>query len=205
MAPSPEIDPKQVTVLLRAWADGDESVGDQLFPLIYRELRQISENQLRRSGPAMTLGPTEVLHEAYLRLADQKSSDWRNRAHFFALAATVVRRVLLDHARHRLAARRDRRREVKLEPEHHGHLMSEDRADELLQLDEALSALASVDGRRARVVELRYFGGLTVEETADVLGVGTATVKRDWALARAWLRARIQDGIPLDPVMGDAP
>lgn len=196
MEPTLETDPQQVTVLLRAWAGGDAGAGDQLFPLIYRELRRISEVQLRRSARPVTLDPTEVLHEAYLRLSDQKVSDWRNRAHFFALAATVVRRVLLDHARHRLAARRDRRVEVSLETDHHRHLMSEDRADELIQLDEALSALSALDVRRARVVELRYFGGLSVEETAEVLGVGTATVKRDWALARAWLRNRIQGGLP---------
>ncbi len=196
MEHSLETDPQQVTVLLRAWAEGDAGAGEQLFPLIYRELRRISEVQLRRSARPVTLDPTEVLHEAYLRLSDQKVSDWRNRAHFFALAATVVRRVLLDHARHRLAARRDRRVEVSLETDHHRHLMSEDRADELIQLDEALSALSDMDLRRARVVELRYFGGLSVEETAEVLGVGTATVKRDWALARAWLRTRIQGGLP---------
>jgi RNA polymerase sigma-70 factor, ECF subfamily len=171
--------------------------------LIYRELRQISELHLRRTGQALTLDPTEVLHEAYLRLADQRISDWRNRAHFFALAATMVRRVLLDHARHRLAARRDRRKEVALVTDHHRHPMSEERADELLQLDDALSALAAVDSRRSRVVELRYFGGLSVEETAEVLGVATATVKRDWALARAWLRTRMQDGVALGPPSGE--
>jgi len=196
MTHSLETNPQQVTILLRAWADGDASAGDQLFPLVYRELRRISENQLRRSTGPVTLEPTEVLHEAYLRLADQRVSDWRNRAHFFALAATVVRRVLLDHARHRLAARRDRRVEVPLETDHNRLFMTETRADELIQLDEALSTLATLDLRRARVVELRYFGGLSVEETAEVMGVGTATVKRDWALARAWLRTRIQEGEP---------
>jgi RNA polymerase sigma-70 factor (ECF subfamily) len=205
MTHSVDTDPQQVTVLLRAWAGGDTAAGDQLFPLIYRELRRISEVQLRRSARPVTLDPTEVLHEAYLRLADQKVSDWRNRAHFFALAATVVRRILLDHARHRLAARRDRRVEVALETHHHRHLMSEARADELLQLDEALSTLFSLDSRRARVVELRYFGGLSVEETAEVLGVGTATVKRDWALARAWLRSRIREGPPGEPPASEDP
>ncbi len=132
-----------------------------------------------------------MLHEAYIRLADQNVTDWQSRAHFFALAATVVRRILLDHARYRLAARRDRRAEVALEPEHDAPAMSVERAEEVMQLHDALNVLADLDARRARVVELRYFGGLDVTETAAVMNTSTATVKRDWALARAWLRRRI--------------
>lgn len=188
-------DQDQVTVLLRAWADGDRSAGDRLFPIIYRELRQISQAQLARSSAPVTLQATEVLHEAYLRLADQHSADWKDRAHFFALAATVVRRVLLDHARYRLAERRDRRAEVSLEPDHGRSRMTRERADELIQLEDALNALAEVEPRPSRVVELRYFAGLDVKETAEVLDLSPATVKRDWTFARAWLR-RHMDGLP---------
>lgn len=190
-------DHDQVTVLLRAWADGDRNAGDRLFPIIYRELRQISQAQLARSSAPVTLQATEVLHEAYLRLADQHSPDWKDRAHFFALAATVVRRVLLDHARYRLAERRDRRAEVPLEPDHGRSGMTHERADELIQLEDALNALAEVEPRPSRVVELRYFAGLDVKETAEVLDVSPATVKRDWVFARAWLR-RHMDGRPLE-------
>lgn len=184
-------DAGQITVLLQAWSRGEKHAGDQLFPLIYQELRRISDNQLRRSAAQVTLHPTEILHEAYIRLADQNVSDWKNRTHFFAFASTVVRRVLLDHARYRLAGRRDRRAEVELTPNHDQPLMTLERADEVVQLHEALSALAEIDARRAQVVELRYFGGLGVVETAAVLGTSAATVKRDWTLARAWLRRRM--------------
>lgn len=183
----------EVTVLLQAWARGDEDAGNQLFPLIYRELRQISEIQLRRNPAQVTIRATEVLHEAYIRMADQKVADWKSRAHFFALGATVIRRVLLDHARYRLAGRRDRRVEVEFGPEHDPPLMSSERADEVVQLHEALTELAAVDPRRAQVVELRYFGGLAVTETAAVMGTSAATVKRDWALARAWLRRHMSN------------
>lgn len=183
----------KVTVLLHAWAQGDEEAGNKLFPLIYGQLRQISEVQLRRHPAQVTIRPTEILHEAYIRLADQKVADWKSRAHFFALGATVIRRVLLDHARYRLAERRDRRAEVELGPEHDRPLMSSERADEVVQLHESLTALAAVDPRRAQVVELRYFGGLDVTETAEVMGTSTATVKRDWALARAWLRRHMEN------------
>ncbi len=182
---------RPVTELLRSWSEGDEAAGEELFPMVYGELRRISEVQIRKSSTPVTMQATEILHEAYLRLANQHERDWRSRSQFFALAATVVRRVLLDHARHRLALRRDRRSEVDLEPHHEAYLMTEARADELVQIHEALDLLATLDARRARVVELRYFGGLSVEETAEVLGVSAPTVKRDWAVARAWLRTRV--------------
>lgn len=184
-------DHRQVTRLLQAWAGGDRDAGDRLFPLIYQELRAISERQLRRSSAQITLQPTDVLHEAYLRLADQRAVSWRDRTHFFALGAIVIRRVLLDHARYRLAARRDRREEVDLHPDHEPFAMTEARADEVLRLDEALEELAALDPRRARVVELRFFGGLNVDETAAAMNISAPTVKRDWAFARAWLRRRI--------------
>ncbi len=186
-----EPDRGEVTVLLQAWSGGDREAGERLFPLIYRELHRITSIQLGKSPAQITLQATEVLHEAYIRLADQDRSDWKNRAHFYALAATVVRRVLLDHARFRLADRRDRRVEVSIDAEDARGLMSRERADELLRLNDALTALSELDARRARVVELRYFAGLEVKETAEVLQVSPATVKRDWAFARAWLLHRL--------------
>ncbi len=189
---TPTLEPRDVTGLLHAWADGDIAAGDRLFPLVYAELHRISEGQLRRQGAPVTLQATEVIHEAYLRLADQNRTDWRNRAHFFALAATMMRRVLCDHARRRLAQRRDRRREVPLDGVPEPVLMSETEADEIVRLDEALCELAREDARRAQVVELRWFAGMGVEETAEVMELSPATVKRDWTLARAWLRTRVE-------------
>lgn len=184
-----------VTELLRAWSTGDREAGERLLPLIYRELKQISRSQLNGSAGSITLQATELVNEAYIRLADQSLTRWSDRGHFFALAATVIRRVLLDHARKRFAQRRDRRLEVPIETT--SEPMSEQRAEEIVRLEEALEALAGLDPRQARMVELRYFGGLTIEETADVLGVSPATVKRDWLAARAWLyRYLAEDGGP---------
>ncbi len=196
-----------MTVLLRAWSEGDQHAGDRLFGIIYGELRHLARVQLRRSSVPVTMQATEVIHEAYFRLARQDQTDWLNRAHFYAIAATVMRRVLLDYARHRLAARRDRRQEAPLDEASSlpgtDDVMSFERADELLQINRALEDLAAADPRRARVVELRYFAGMEISDVAAVLKVSEATVKRDWALARAWLRTRIdRDG--LDPVPADA-
>ncbi len=188
-------DAGDVTVLLQAWSDGDQVAGDQLFGIIYGELRHLAGVQLRRSSVPVTIQATEVIHEAYFRLARQDSTDWQNRAHFYAMAATVMRRVLLDYARNRLAERRDRRREAPIEAAlavpGDESVMSFERADELLQINRALEELATTDPRRARVVELRYFAGLGIPEVAAVLKISEPTVKRDWALARAWLRTRI--------------
>jgi len=181
-------------MLLRAWSEGDPGAADRLFSLVYPELREISNRQAARRGAPVTLQATEILHEAWLRLAGQEVDRWENRSHFFGLAATMVRRVLLDHARYRLAARRDRRQEVDLEVEGAPHVMALERAEELIQLNTALAELEALDPRRSRVVELRYFGGLDVAETAEVMGISTATVKRDWRLARAWLRQQMEGG-----------
>ncbi len=180
-------------MLLQAWSDGDRTAGDRLFAIVYGELRRLARIQIHRSSVPITIQATEVIHEAYFRLAGQESTDWKNRAHFYAMAATVIRRVLLDYARNRLAGRRDRRQEVSIEAaaDHAG--MTMERADELIQLSTALDELAASDPRRARVVELRYFAGLDVTEVAAVLKVSEPTVKRDWALARAWLRIRLAD------------
>ncbi|MHB1329060.1 MAG: ECF-type sigma factor [Gemmatimonadales bacterium] len=195
-------DSGEVTILLQAWSDGDRAAGDRLFAIIYGELRRLVRGQIRRSGVPVTIQATEVIHEAYLRLAKQDSTDWKNRAHFFAMAATVVRRVLMDYARNRLAARRDRRQELPIEAALEQEVMSAERADGLIQLDAALEALRAGDPRRARVVELRYFAGLEVKEIAEVLQVSAPTVKRDWAFSRAWLRTRL-DGRDIEEGRSD--
>ncbi len=184
-------DSGDVTLLLQAWSDGDQVAGDQLFALVYEELRRLARAQIHRSGIPVTIQATEVIHEAYFRLAKQDATTWQNRAHFYAMAATVIRRVLLDYARHRLALRRDRRQEVPLDAALSQAAMTLERADELVRIDAALAELGSDDPRRARVVELRYFADLSVAEIATVLHVSEPTVKRDWALARAWLRTRL--------------
>lgn len=161
-----------------------------MLPLIYNELKRISRAQLRSSATPVTLQATELVNEAYMRLADQNSTDWNDRTHFFALASTVIRRVMLDHARKRCAQRRDRRQEVNLDDQF--NLVTPERAEELVHLDEALLALAEMDQRQARLVELRYFGGLTIEEAAEVLEVSPSTVKREWLIAKAWLYRQIK-------------
>ncbi len=180
-----------VTGLLRAWSSGDEAAGEALLPVIYAELKKISRAQIHLAGVPVTLQATELVHEAYIRLAGQRQADWNDRSHFFALAATVIRRLLLDHARGRCAQRRDRRREVALDsvPE----LMSTSAAEELIQLDNALINLTRMDERQGRLVELRYFAGLSIQEAAEVLSISPATAKRDWRLARAWLYRQLDN------------
>jgi RNA polymerase sigma-70 factor, ECF subfamily len=180
-----------LTGLLNAWSGGDQAAGDRLLALIYRELRMISAQRLSSHAGPLTLQATELINEAYLRLARQNENSWANRNHFFAIAATVMRRVLLDHARRRHSQRRDRRMESDTDPE--GLAMSESRAQELLDLDEALTQLAAMSERQAQVIEMRYFGGMTVEEVAEALEISTATVKRDWTIARAWLARQLHD------------
>jgi RNA polymerase sigma factor (TIGR02999 family) len=184
-------DAGEVTLLLQAWSDGDGAAGDRLFAIVYGELRHLARAQIHRSSVPITIQATEVIHEAYFRLARQDATDWKNRAHFYAMAATVIRRVLMDYARHRLAGRRDRRQEVPLDAASEQQTMTLERADELVHLDAALAELSHEDPRRARVVELRYFAGLGVPEIAAVLHVSEPTVKRDWAFTRAWLRTRL--------------
>lgn len=188
--PLPE-DPGEVTVLLQAWSAGDRAAGERLFSIVYGELRRLAAGQIRRSAVPITIQATEVIHEAYFRLASQDRTNWKSRAHFYAMAATVIRRVLLDYARHRLADRRDRRQEVPIDSAPEQEAMSIERADELVQLDAALMELSADDPRRARVVELRYFAGLGISDIAEVLQVSEPTVKRDWAVTRAWLRTRL--------------
>jgi RNA polymerase sigma factor (TIGR02999 family) len=182
--------PSDVTALLLAWRGGDHSVGEQLLPAIYAELHRQAERAMRREASEHTLQPTALVHEAYLRLIDQSRVEWRNRSHFFGVAAQVMRRILVDHARGRLAAKRggDVQRLTLSDAEAPA---SADDGVDVLALHEALESLAKLDPRQARIVELRYFTGLTIEETAEALEMSPATVKREWSVARAWLRREL--------------
>jgi RNA polymerase sigma-70 factor (ECF subfamily) len=180
------------TQLLRAWAGGDEAALDQLTPRVYDELRRIAGRFMQDERPGRTIQTTALVHEAYLKLIDVSGVEWQHRAHFFAIAAQIMRRILLDHARRRVAAKRGgAARRVNLDdaPE-----LGSERAREVIALDDALTALAKIDARKARVIELRFFAGLSVEETAEVVQVSPVTVMRDWKLARAWLVAELTDG-----------
>ena len=175
---------RSVTELLQDWSRGDRRALDELVPIVYRELRRKAASYLRRERPNHTLAATALVHEAFLRLVDQKA-EFRNRSHFLAVAANIMRRVLVDHARARAAAKRPRPElQVTLDPAMPSTMPE---AFEILSLDEALDQLAALDARQARLVELRYFGGLTSEEAAEVLELSPSTVKRDWNLAKAWL------------------
>ncbi len=181
----------ETTRLLQAAAKGDAGAVDRLMPLVYGELRDLAARQLRRERPDHTLQATALVHEAYLRLVDATSIDWKGRTHFFALAARVVRQVLIQHARVHGAQKRggDRRRITLVD----GIVIMSNPEVDLLELDEALTKLAAVHERQARVVELRFFGGLSVEEVAAALGVSERTVKGDWKVVRAWLRSEMGD------------
>ena len=177
--------PKEVTQLLIAWSNGDQEALDKLVPLIYDELRRIARRYMKREPAGHTLQTTALVNEAYLRLIEQKGMKWQNRAHFFAISAQLMRRILVSMARARYANKRGgEARQVSLDE---ALVISEDRAAELVALDEAMNELAALDPRRSRVVELRYFGGLSVEETAEVLKISPETVMREWKRAKAWL------------------
>jgi RNA polymerase sigma-70 factor (ECF subfamily) len=179
----------ETTRLLRAWADGDAAALDQLTPRVYAELRRIAGHFMRNEKPGRTLQTTALVHETYLRLIDVANVDWEHRAHFFAVSAQIMRHILLDRARRRVAAKRGGATpRVNLDdlPD-----VGSGRACELIALDDALNDLAKIDPRKARVIELRFFGGLSVEETAAVLNVSQPTVMRDWRLARAWLLSEL--------------
>jgi RNA polymerase sigma factor (TIGR02999 family) len=176
----------QVTGLLHLAGAGDPAAAAAVFPLVYDELRQLARRQLQREVDGHSLNTTALVHEAYLKLVDQRRSQVKNRAHFFAIAATAMRRILVDHARRHGAAKRGAgAKRVPLEMV--DGLAAEERADLLVALDAALTQLAALDARQAKVVECRFFGGLTEEETAQALGTSPRTVKRDWAKARSWL------------------
>jgi RNA polymerase sigma factor (TIGR02999 family) len=173
-----------VTALLVAWSNGEEAAGGVLITAVYGELRRLARGYLRRERPGHSLPPTALVHEAYLKLVDQRRVRWQNRAHFFAIAAHQMRRILVDHARAHGAAKRGPGATLPLTGIDVG---TDPPAVDVLALDEALDKLAQIDPRHSRLVELRFFGGLTVDETAAVLDIAPITVKRDWALARTWL------------------
>jgi RNA polymerase sigma factor (TIGR02999 family) len=178
-------DPHEVTQILQEWNDGSTEAPARLMSLVYAELRRLALSYLRREREAHTLQPTALVHEAYLRLVDQTQVTWENRAHFFGIAAQLMRRVLVDHARAHLAEKRGGSG-IKLQLDE-ARFMPEEKGDDLLALDEALERLSQTDPRMSRVVELRFFGGLSEPEAADVLGVSERTVRRDWRMAKLWL------------------
>jgi RNA polymerase sigma factor (TIGR02999 family) len=178
-----------VTRLLLELSGGNRTVVDELVPFLYPELKRIAAGQLRQERPGHTLQVTALVHEAYLKLVDQRQVNWQNRAHFFGVAAQIMRRILMDYAKGR--ARGKRGGGGAMAPLDEALAVSTDRAAELVAIDEALDRLAKFDERQAKVVEMRFFGGLSVEETAEVLGVSEPTVKREWAMAKAWLHREI--------------
>jgi len=180
----------EVTRLLVNWSQGDLRAREALLPLVYGELRRLAASYLRREREDHTLQPTALVHEAYLRLVEERRVNWQGRSHFFGVAATLMRRILVDHARARLSGKRGGG--MPRVPLTDTVMMSRERPDELLALDQGLTRLAIVDPQQGRIVELRAFAGLSVEETSQALGISPATVKRDWAVARAWLSREIQ-------------
>ncbi|HZU28192.1 MAG TPA: sigma-70 family RNA polymerase sigma factor [Bryobacteraceae bacterium] len=176
---------REVTQLLANWGRGDLHAREELIPLVYNELRGLASSYLRRERSDHTLQATALVHEAYLRLVDQQSVNWENRRHFFGAAAQVMRRILVDHARARIATKRGSGAAKVALTE--AVVMCQEQPGQMVVLNEALEKLSALDEQQGRIVELRVFGGLGVEEIAAVLGISTSTVKRDWALAKAWL------------------
>ena len=176
---------KSITQLLIEWREGDETALNRLIPLVYEELRRLAHHYMRRERPGHSLQTTDLLNEAYLRLVDHRGMQWQNRAHFYAVAAQAMRRILVDHARSRGYVKRGGGKP---------HLpldevadLAQEKAAEMIMLDDALSELAALDQRKSKIVELRYFGGMSVEETAEVLGISPITVMREWSTAKGWL------------------
>jgi RNA polymerase sigma-70 factor (ECF subfamily) len=185
--------PQDVTQLLVAWGNGDRSALNSLLPLIYAELHRLASHFMRGEAPGHILNTTALVNEAYLKLVNQANANWRNRAHFVAVSAQAMRQILIDVARTRNRIRRGggQARHLSLDEV---PVFTDERAAELIALDEALTSLAKLDERKSRIVEMRYFGGLSVEETAEVLKVSAATVDREWRRARAWLLSELGDG-----------
>jgi RNA polymerase sigma-70 factor, ECF subfamily len=181
----------QATELLRAWRDGDRSALDRLVPIVYQELRSLARRYLIREQPGHSLQTTALINEAYIRLVDYKRMEWQDRAHFLAVSAQLMRRILVEHARRHNLKRGGGVQHVSLEE---AVVVSASRAKELISLDEALQELARLDPRKVQVVELRFFGGLSVEETAEALRVSSVTVRRDWTSAKAWLYREMTGG-----------
>ena len=180
---------QQVTQLLVAWSNGDRAALEELMPLVYEELRHLAHHYIRQERPGHTLQTSGLVNEAYLRLVDQTNIHWQNRKHFFGIAARLMRQILVDYARRQRYAKRggDTRR-VDLDD---AAILSPERAADVVALDDALKSLAQIDPRQCEIVELRFFGGLNIEETAEVLSISVSTVMREWALAKAWLRRAV--------------
>jgi RNA polymerase sigma-70 factor, ECF subfamily len=189
MQPTPS-PPEDVTVLLAQLVQGKDDAASKLIPMVYDELRRLAGGYMRREREDHTLQATALVHEAYLKLVQQRSVDWQSRAHFFGIAAQLMRRILIDHARGHLRDKRGAGQQVV--PLDEAAVFSPERSDEMLKVDESLQRLSTLDPRQAKVVELRFFGGLTVEETADVLNISPKTVKREWSVAKAWLHGDIR-------------
>ncbi len=177
---------EDITQLLIKWSKGDEQALKELMPLVYRELHAIAQRHLRHESPERTLQTTDLVHEAYLKLINQTRIQWQNRAHFYAISAQAMRRILIDHARKNLREKRGGQA-TKLSLDEGLIDVSDNGAEDLIVLDEALKKLAALDPKKSQLVELRYFGGLSIEEAAEVLGCGAATVVRQWRLTKAWL------------------
>jgi RNA polymerase sigma-70 factor (ECF subfamily) len=182
--------PTDVTVLLAELTGGDQGAAEKLVPLVYDELKRLAKSYMRRERPDHTLQGTALVHEAYLKLVKQRSVHWQSRTHFFGIAAHLMRRILIDHARGHLREKRGGVHEVV--PLDEELVFSPGQSAELVRLDEALGRLAKLDPRQSKIVELRFFGGLSVEETAEFLGISPKTVKRDWSMAKAWLHGELE-------------
>ena len=192
MTPSPT----EVSQLLLDWSNGDKTALDRLTPLVYEELHRLAHRHMRLERPNHTLQTSALVNEAYVRLVDQRNLHWKNRTHFFSIASRLMRRILVDLARAQHRAKRGGGAlQVSLDQ---ASTVSRDRAAELVALDEALTNLAAIDPRKSQVVELRFFGGLSVEETAEALGVSPISIKRDWTTAKAWLYRAIANGVVLE-------
>jgi RNA polymerase sigma factor (TIGR02999 family) len=183
--------PEEVTQLLVAWGNGNKAALEKLMPLVYDELRRLAHHYMRREHPGHTLQTTALVNEAYFRLVDQKHVHWQNRAHFFAISAQLMRRILIDHARsHQFVKRGGGAHKVSLDEV---AVVAQEQAADLLALDDALRSLAAIDERKGRIVELRFFGGLSAEETAEALKISPRTVMREWSMAKAWLYRAISN------------
>jgi RNA polymerase sigma-70 factor (ECF subfamily) len=180
-----------ITRLLIDWGNGDQAALEKLMPLVYDELRRLASAYLRRERASHTLQPTALVNEAYLKLVDQRNAKWQNRAQFFGISAQLMRRILVDHARQHQAAKRGGSKQQRLSITSAERVVKQPEID-LLALNEALDELTNMDAQQARIVELKFFAGLSIEETAEVLGISHATVERDWKMARAWLRRQLE-------------
>jgi len=185
--------PPKVTELLAAWSDGDPAARDELMTLVYQELHRLAHHYMKLEATGHTLQTSALVNEAFLRLIDQRNVHWKNRTHFFGIAAQMMRRILVDYARNRRYAKRGGgTRALSLDE---ALIMSDERGAEVVALDAALERLAEIDPRKSQMVELRFFGGLSIEETAEVLAVSPGTVMRDWTIAKAWLRREMANDV----------